>query len=104
MAKVATLHPANGKGAEGFFVYLVSFKPKSKIKLKKESVIVIDNQAYPDVPMVYTGSAVAKEPWTVQSSTAKTVLGENENKDLSAPERWSTDPELRKMVITVIKN
>ena len=99
----AIKHPANGKGAEGFFVYLVSFKAKKKILPTDGSVIVIENQAYPDVPMVYTGSAKAIEPWVIVTSTPKTILGEHEAKDLADPDRWSTDAGLRKMEITIKK-
>ena len=95
--------PANGKGAEGFFVYMVSFKAKNKIQLEPNSTIVIENKAYPDAPMVYTGSAKAIEPWHIVSSTSQQILGEHESKELSATERWTTDANLRKMEIVVQK-
>ena len=44
-------HPANGKAAEGFFVYLVSFNPKKAYdQFSNGTEIVIENQAYPNVP------------------------------------------------------
>ena len=86
----------------GFFVYLVSFNPKKAYKpLQNEAEIIIENKAYPDVPMVYTGSAHASDPYRIESSTANHVLGENSDLDLSDPKRWSKDVSLRKMKIII---
>jgi hypothetical protein len=75
-------HPANGKATEGFFVYMVSFKFSKVPELGSVINVVIENKAYPDSKMVYSGSATAKEPWVIDSSTSKTILGENEIADL----------------------
>ncbi|MBM75707.1 MAG: hypothetical protein CMK59_09930 [Proteobacteria bacterium] len=97
-------HPANGKAAEGFFVYLLSFRPNNAYApLNPGDEIIIKNQSYLDLPMVYTGSAYASAPYTIADSTAKQILGENKDKDLNDPERWSTDANLRTMVVTVGK-
>ncbi|MEC8276771.1 MAG: hypothetical protein VX026_03580, partial [Myxococcota bacterium] len=80
-------HPANGKAAEGFFVYMVSFQFTETPNLKDGSTIVIHNAAYPDSPMVYTASATANTPWTVASSTSKDILGEGEQAELTDPSR-----------------
>ena len=93
-------HPANGKATEGFFVYMVSFKFSKAIDLGSTVNVVIQNSAYPDSKMVYSGSATAKEPWVVDSSTSKEVLGENESADLTDPKRWSTSDALRTMSIS----
>ena len=92
-------HPANGKATEGFFVYMVSFKFSKAPDLGSEIQVVIENSAYPDSKMVYSGSATAKAPWVVDASTSKEVLGENEGADLTDPKRWSTSDSLRKMTI-----
>ena len=92
-------HPANGKATEGFFVYMVSFKFAKVQDLGSEVQVVIDNSAYPDSKMVYSGSATAKAPWVVDTSTSKEVLGENESADLTDPKRWSTSDALRTMTI-----
>ena len=95
-------HPANGKAAEGFFVYLVSFNPKKAYQqLSKGTEIVIENKAFFDVPMVYTGSAHASSPYVIASSTAQNILGEYADKDLTDPLRWSKDASLRTMKVIV---
>lgn len=94
-------HPANGKAAEGFFVYMVSFQFETSPDLKDGSTIVIHNASYPDSPMVYTASATASPPWSVASSTAQEILGEGENSELTDPKRWSEDSRLRTLTVTV---
>ena len=94
-------HPANGKAAEGFFVYMVSFQFETSPELKDGSTIVIHNAAYPDSPMVYTASATASPPWSVASSTAQEILGEGEKSELTDPKRWSEDARLRTLTVTV---
>lgn len=96
-------HKANGKAAEGFFVYLVSFQHKSRTPLQNGSTIIIENRAYLDAPMVYSGAAKASAPWSITESTSKNVLGENEMAELSDPKRWSSDAKLRKMKVVVGK-
>ena len=98
---MAINHPANGKAAEGFFVYMVSFNYLKPPKLSPGSVILIDNQAYPDAKMVYSGSVTTKPPWRIDASTTTDVLGENESAELSDPKRWSTDAALRTISVTV---
>ena len=98
---LAINHPANGKAAEGFFVYMVSFKFLNSPTLKQGSTVLIDNQAYLDAKMVYSGSVTTKPPWRIQTSTTADILGENEAADLSDPKRWSTDPALRTIAVTV---
>ena len=94
-------HPANGKAAEGFFVYMVSFQFEKSPDLKDGSTIVIHNAAYPDSPMVYTASATASPPWSVTSSTSREVLGEGEVSELTDPKRWTEDARLRTLTVTV---
>ena len=94
-------HPANGKAAEGFFVYMVSFQFETSPELKDGSTIVMHNAAYPDSPMVYTASATASPPWSVASSTAQEILGEGEKSELTDPKRWSEDARLRTLTVTV---
>ncbi len=95
-------HPANGKATEGFFVYMVSFRFSKAVDLGAELVVEIHNAAYPDSKMVYSGSATAKEPWSIVSSTSQTVLGENETADLTDPKRWSTSDALRTMKVQAL--
>lgn len=101
---LAIEHPANGKAAEGFFVYLVSFQFDTPPDLKEGSTIVIHNAAYPNAPMVYTASATASDPWQIKRSSAKDILGDGEQADLTSPDRWSTDAQLRTLTVTVGKS
>ena len=93
-------HPANAKATEGFFVYMVSFRFDKALSIGSELSVEIHNSAYPDSKMVYSGSASAKGPWTVLSSTSQEVLGEFETAELTDPKRWSTSDELRTMKVT----
>jgi hypothetical protein len=101
---LAIEHPANGKAAEGFFVYLVSFNPKKPYDaLSNGTEIVIENKAYQHVPMVYTGSAYASEPYAIKSSTSNDILGEHAEKELTDAQRWTKDETLRTMKVVVVK-
>ena len=100
---LAISHPANGKAAEGFFVYMVSFNYKSTPVLQNNATISIDNRTYPNTKMVYSGSVTVKEPWKLVNSTTNEILGENENADLSDPNRWSKDSGLRTVTAVISK-
>ena len=65
--------------------------------------IEIQNTAYPESKMVYSGGVSSKGPWIVSKSTSKDVLGEYENAELTDPKRWSTDQTLRNLVVEVQK-
>ncbi|MEC7984877.1 MAG: hypothetical protein VX278_06920 [Myxococcota bacterium] len=97
-------HPANGKAAEGFFVYLVGFQSKKPLKVKPGMTIVVENNAYPEAPMVYTASAHSSEPWRIAESTSKTILGEKEALPLAEADRWSRDAGLRTLTVVVAKD
>ena len=93
--------PANGKAAEGFFVYLISFQPKKKPALKNGSIIEIKNSAYPEEKMVYSASVYDSPSWSIKSSTAQDVLGDNQFADITSEERWTRDDSLRTLRIEV---
>ena len=95
--------PANGKAAEGFFVYLLSFSSKKKAKLKDGSVIEVNNATYTDQKMVYSASIYDSEMWRIESSTANDVLGENQFIDITAEERWTRDARLRNVRVVIRK-
>jgi len=97
-------HPANGKATEGFFVYMVSFMFDTAPTFDDDVTVEIVNNAFMDSPMVYSGSATTKEPWVVETSTSKTILGDNESADLTDPLRWSKDAALRKMTVVARKS
>lgn len=93
--------PSNGKAAEGFFIYLVSFRPKKQPELTDGSVIEISNKAYLDQKMVYSASVYDSQTWKIKNSTAQDILGENQFIDITSPDRWSRDPALRSLKIEI---
>lgn len=95
--------PSNGKAAEGFFVYLVTFKAKKKPELKEGSIIELINTAYPDEKMVYSASVYDSNIWSIKSSTAKDVLGENQFAPITSEERWTRDETLRNLKFIIQK-
>jgi hypothetical protein len=93
-------HPSNGKVADGFFTYWVGAKtslPASASSPEGSTVVVqVENRAWPDAKMVYTGSAVARDGWSVASNSATTVLGlDVATADKMDPAAWSNNPALR---------
>jgi hypothetical protein len=95
--------PANGKAAEGFFVYLVSFQPKKNPLLKNGSIIEVRNTAYPEEKMVYSASVYDSTAWSIKASTAQDVLGENQFAPITSEERWTRDEKLRTLTIEIEK-
>lgn len=95
--------PSNGKAAEGFFVYLITFKAKKNPSLKEGSVIELFNAAYPEEKMVYSASVYDSDAWSIKSSTAKEVLGENQFAPITSEERWTRDETLRNLTFTIQK-
>ena len=89
-------HPTNGKGAEGFFVYMVSFQFETSPDLKDGSTCH-SQCVLSRLPMVYTASATASPPWSVASSTSQEILGEGEKSELTDPKRWSEDARLGRL-------
>lgn len=98
---LAIEHELNGKAAEGFFVYMVGFAFADPTALPKQPkyTVAVKNTGYADVPMWYSGSAVALEPWVVTSNTAQDVLGEASARSLTDPDRWTRDDQMRNMVV-----
>lgn len=94
-------HPANGKAAEGFFVYMVSYDFKEPVVVKSGMEIVVKNNAYPEEKMVYSGSVTLREPFQAQKNSFDAILGEKQNLELSDPNRWSTDPSLRNLELVI---
>jgi|GEM_PF-2348146 len=98
---LAIEHELNGKAAEGFFVYMVGFAFADPTALPATGgyTVTVDNTGFSDVPMWYSGSAVALEPWTVSANTAQDVLGDNSERKLTDPGRWTRDDAMRHMVV-----
>ncbi len=100
---LAIEHDLNGKAAEGFFVYMVGFalRDPDALASKEKYTVSVDNTGWSDVPMWYSGSAVALPPWQVDSNTALTVLGANSERKLTDPDRWTRDEKMRQMTVSV---
>ena len=98
---LAIEHDLNGKAAEGFFVYMVGYAFADPVGLTKRSAyrVKVVNTGFAGVPMWYSGSAVAIEPWTVGVNTAGEVLGEKSTRKLTDPDRWTRDERMREMVV-----
>jgi len=98
---LAIEHDLNGKAAEGFFVYMVgfAFADAAVVTGKAAYTIKVDNTGFTDVPMWYSGSAVALTPWTVTRNTAQDVLGADSERKLTDPGRWTRDAQMRHMVV-----
>jgi hypothetical protein len=94
-------HPANGKAAEGFFVYMVSYNFKTPVSVSSGMEVILENKAYPEEKMVYSGSVGLKEPFEAEMNSFEDVLGENQNLELSDPKRWTTDANLRKLELVL---
>lgn len=94
-------HPANGKAAEGFFVYMVSYNFKTPVSVNSGMEVHLENKAYPEEKMVYSGSVGLKEPFEAEKNSFDDIMGENQNLELSDPLRWSTDANLRNLHLVI---
>ena len=103
---LAIEHELNGKAAEGFFVYMVSFAfdDAAAVAKRSEYTVQVDNSGFTDVPMWYSGSAVALAPWGVTRNTAQEVLGEKSTRKLTDPDRWTRDAQMRHMVVSFARD
>jgi hypothetical protein len=94
-------NPANGKVAEGFFLYWVGVEVPLETAWGDKVTATLHNTAYPDVKMVYTGSAEARDAWTVASNTATQTLGVDvASLESTDPRAWSDAASLRKITVT----
>ena len=94
-------HPANGKAAEGFFVYMVSYNFKTPVSVNSGMEVHLENKAYPEEKMVYSGSVGLKEPFEAEKNSFDDIMGENQNLELSDPLRWTTDANLRNLHLVI---
>lgn len=95
-------HPANGKGAEGFFVYMVGFDLQQELPAEGYT-LRIENRSYPDEEMVYSGSATAGGPYKITADSSREILGDEVDTPLSNPGRWTKDAKMRDLDVTVSK-
>lgn len=87
----------NGKAsvAGGFFMYIVEFQPKGALELDDDVTVRVDNQGYPEAPMVYSAMVLSGEGWSLASQEPD-VLPDGPY-DLNDPRFWVEDPRLRKV-------
>lgn len=94
----------NGKGAEGFFVYLVAFVPRSPLDLGARAEITVVNDGWRDAEIYLSGMARADEGWVVESCSAEEVLGEGSRAfSVNDPTSWSKDEALRTLRAVFVK-
>ncbi|MFK7928404.1 MAG: hypothetical protein AB8H79_09445 [Myxococcota bacterium] len=97
-------HPSNGKVAEGFFLYWVGAKIPASDLDSGPVTVTVNNVAYADKKMVYTGIAEARPGWEVQSNSATEVLGVDVSTLGKTDKRaWTDDARLRTLTVTLKK-
>lgn len=96
----------NGKGGEGFFVYMIAFDTRGKASLGSEATVELTNTGWADVPMYYAGLINVGESWTVVEDNARDILGpiaETSEPDVSNPAGWTKDEGLRNLRVVFKK-
>lgn len=94
-------HPSNGKVADGFFLYWVGGKVASDDGWGPAVSVRLDNTAYADKKMVYTGIAEARTGWSVAQNNATELLGVDVGALGKTDKRaWSDDAALRTLAVT----
>ena len=93
-------HPANGKGAEGFFVYIVGFDLQEQPP-DSGFILRIENRSFPEEEMVFSGSATAEGDFKITKDSSRDTLGGEVDTPLSNPGRWTQDPTMRNLEVTV---
>ena len=103
-------NPANGRGTEDSFLYMLHFVPSAGPLASGERVeVLLTDQAYRGDPVWMSGYAAASEPapgqqapaWRLLSSSAEDLLGDGARlADASGnPAGWSQDPALRRLQV-----
>lgn len=88
--------PSNGKAVEDFFMYWVGAEIPVDPAWGDTVTVQLQNTAYPDKDMVYSGTVQARGEWTVTKSSAVDVLGVDPSSlDRNDPKAWSDDARLR---------
>lgn len=95
-------HPANGKGAEGFFVYMVGFDLQQELPAAGYT-LRIENRSYPDEEMVYSGSATAQGDFKISKDSSREILGTEVDTPLSNPGRWTKDAKMRDLEVSITR-
>lgn len=100
----AVKNDINGKGAEGFFVYLVAFVPLAPLTLGERAEITVINDGWRAADIYLSGMARADEGWAVESCSAEDLLGDGSRKfAVNEPGSWSRDEALRTLRAVFVK-
>lgn len=86
----------NGKGAvtEGFFIYIVEFKPTAPWAFGPGVSLQVLDANWPSAPMAYSAYVEAGKGWKVAYSSAARSLPDKPY-DLNDPAFWVDDPAMR---------
>jgi hypothetical protein len=96
--------PINGKGTEGFFVYMLEFAFTTPPRLGKRVAVRLENKAVPNAEVVMANVAEASGGWRVAESSIpppekppELPPGAQLTEDISL---WSIDPVKRDLRVT----
>jgi hypothetical protein len=93
--------PANGRAMAGFFLYIVSVElgPEHKLLQGQDEVVaVIQDDAYPTPPMVFSALVKDGDGWATTYDSSAAVFGEDRGSGLpDDPRSWSEDQSLRRL-------
>lgn len=94
----------NGKGvaSEGFFLYVVEFRPAGPITLDGDVTLDLVNTGWTDAPMSYSAVVMPGKGWTVTEHSLSGVLPDRPY-DLNDPAFWVDDPGLRALRARFVK-
>jgi len=94
-------HPSNGRGAEKFFVYLLSFEFEVQPTLGSAVEVGLINASLPKAKMYYSSFAEASGTWRVGSNSARDLLGDkaDEAEVSEDPDAWTRDEGARSLKV-----
>ncbi len=94
-------HPSNGRGAEQFFVYLLSFSFEAQPEPGAELRVGLINASLPKAKMYYSSFAEAAGGWSVASNSARDLIGAKADvAEVSEdPDAWTRDEAARSLEV-----
>lgn len=94
-------HPSNGRGAEQFFVYLLSFRFEGPPPAGERVLVALDNASLPKAKMYYSSFAEASGGWRVASNSARDLIGAKADAaEVSEdPTAWTRDQAARSLKV-----
>lgn len=91
-------HPSNGKVVDDFFMYWVGAEIPVDPTWGNTVTVQLDNRAYTDVDMVYSGTVQARGSAKVTLNSAATVIGQDPSTmDRTDPAAWTDDARMRSL-------